>query len=91
MVTLETIRISAALDWLRAQSFSRPGWRLGSSQTTCTSDEVTTNSGFSLPSQVAEFARVIIECRKVLIAVLIIILLHQNYNNQDQPEEETQS
>ena len=50
-----------------------------------------TNSEFLLPSQVPEFARVIIECWKVLIAILITILLHQKDNNQDQPKEETRS
>lgn len=49
-----------------------------------------TNSEFLLPSQVPEFARVIIECWKILIAILITVLLHQKDNNQDQPKEETQ-
>lgn len=49
-----------------------------------------TNSEFLLPSQVPEFARLIIECWKVLIAILITILLHQKDNNQDQPKGETE-
>lgn len=49
-----------------------------------------TNSEFLLPSQVPELARVIIECWKVLIAILITIVLHQKDNNRDQPKEETQ-